>query len=329
MYGISRAALLVAAFGVIASTQAHALTIDATYDPSVPLAAQTAFNQVVSIYDSLYSNPVTVNINVTFGNTGLGQSLTEFVDVSYADWRSAMLADAAANAANAYLNAAVTTLPVANPLGNGLVQVRTADARALGLTNAQVVTGTVLTVSPASDSTLTFTNAPNSFEYDRTPTGTGTYDFQAVAVHELDEVLGVDSTLDSNSGPLPTDFAGEDYFRYGCNAGDGRAITNDINAAVCFKYDGVTKVKQFNQDKSGDFNDWALTSISGDQPAAQDAFGTPDSVPPIGAGTPEQIVLNTIGWDPVTSTSSVPEPASVVLVGSSLLGLGALRRRRG
>jgi len=37
---------------------------------------QTAFNSVVSTYQNLFNNNVTVNINVNFGNTSLGMSDT-------------------------------------------------------------------------------------------------------------------------------------------------------------------------------------------------------------------------------------------------------------
>jgi len=45
------------------------LKINVTYGNTVPAAAQTAFNSVVSTYQNLFNNNVTVNINVNFGNT--------------------------------------------------------------------------------------------------------------------------------------------------------------------------------------------------------------------------------------------------------------------
>ena len=45
-----------------------------TYDTSVPAAAQTAFNSLVSTYESVFTSNITVNIDVTFGTTGLGES---------------------------------------------------------------------------------------------------------------------------------------------------------------------------------------------------------------------------------------------------------------
>ena len=57
--------------------------INVTYDASVPAAAQTAFNSVIATYQSTFTTGNTVNVNLTFGNTGLGQNESEFFSYSY------------------------------------------------------------------------------------------------------------------------------------------------------------------------------------------------------------------------------------------------------
>jgi hypothetical protein len=221
------------------ATPGRAITIITTFESSVPVAAQTAFNNVALTYDAMFSNPITVMIDVAFGATGLGSSSTYIDTVSYSDWRSAMIADSSANPGNAYLAAGVATLPAANPLGSGNAILTFADAMALGFS-----------VSPVTyDSTLTFSNAANTFEYNGIA-APGLYDFQDVAEHELDEALGIGSALTgiANGGALPRNFAVEDYFRY--NALGARFLTTSSSAVVYFAYNGVTDVAQFNQNNA-------------------------------------------------------------------------------
>ncbi|MGH7100126.1 MAG: PEP-CTERM sorting domain-containing protein [Stellaceae bacterium] len=42
--------------------------------------------------------------------------------------------------------------------------------------------------------------------------------------------------------------------------------------------------------------------------------------------SPEFAMLEAIGWDPVESGDSVPEPSSLALFGGALLGCAAVRR---
>ncbi|MGD0500876.1 MAG: NF038122 family metalloprotease [Bryobacteraceae bacterium] len=293
----------------------RAMTIIANFEASVPTAAQTVFNNIVSAYDLLFANPITVTIDVAFGATGLGSSSTYIGTASYSDWRSAMTADSAANPANAYLAAGVATLPATNPLGSGSVVLTYADAMALGFS-----------VSPVTyDSTLTFTNVANMFEYNSVATP-GLYDFQDVAEHELDEALGIGSALTgiANGGALPRNFDAEDYFRY--NASGARWLTTSASAVVDFSYDGVTDVAQFNQNNAyGDRNDWVYADsgcpASSPGPYIQDAIGCPDSVVHLIRTSPEVVVLQTLGYD-----LSTPEPASMALAAAGLAALALFRR---
>ena len=58
--------------------QAGKFRINVTFDDSVPPVAQTAFNSLVATYESVFSSSsLTVNVSVTFGETGLGGSDTQ------------------------------------------------------------------------------------------------------------------------------------------------------------------------------------------------------------------------------------------------------------
>lgn len=59
--------------------------------------------------------------------------------------------------------------------------------------------------------------------------------------------------------------------------------------------------------------------------AGTDAFGTPGATPALG---PDEITaFNVIGYD-LVQQQTVPEPGTLALLGTSLLGLAALRRRQ-
>lgn len=281
------------------------LVINATYDASVPAEAQTAFNSLIKLYENTFSNPVEVNLNITFGDTGLGASDTAQIAVPYSVWVDHLKANAASNTGNTFEATAISNLPASDPLGNGEVTLTTADARALGISQAEV-TGNL---TPQNDSTITFSSHSDvAFEYNQIATA-GRYDFMDVAAHELNEALGIGSALTNlqNNGTTPTgDFAAEDYFRYQTGA-TSRDITLNPNADVSFSYDGgKTDVAQFNQDNNfGDRNDWIYGDGSSppSNPFVQDATEFSGQVAPVlisSAGqTPESTVLSVLGYDEI------------------------------
>jgi sugar lactone lactonase YvrE len=286
--------------------------INVTYDASVPAAAQAAFESLVSTYESVFTTNITVNIDVTFGQTGLGESSTEQIGVSYSAWRAAMIANANANPDNNYAVAAAASLPESDPIGNGTIFLNTANARALGFT-----------ANTAVDSTLTFSNS-SVFEYNGVA-ASGAADFKDVAAHELDEGLGIGSVLTglANNAPIPSgDYVAEDYFRY--SAAGTRAITTNPSAFVYFSNDdGNTNVAQFNQaysaegDSDLDRNDWVYgnTGCPAANPHVQDAIICDDQAVPVGSG-PEITVLNALGYD-----SGTPQTITFSSLGNVTFGV--------
>jgi sugar lactone lactonase YvrE len=265
-----------------------------TYGSGVPGAAQAAFNSLISNYENVFTPNITVNIDVNWGVTGLGESETQQEVETYSAWRGAMVANANANSGNTYAVAAAASLPANDPIGNSTVLVNTPNARALGLiANVPV------------DSTLTFTNVPNTFEYTGTATA-GFADFLDTAAHELDEALGIGSALTGlqDNASIPTgNYEAEDYFRF--SASGVRAITTDPNAVVYFSYDGGnTNVAQFNQaysaqgDTDLDRNDWIYGNFScpAANPHVQDAISCIGQAVATGSG-PEITVLNALGYN--------------------------------
>jgi uncharacterized protein (TIGR03437 family) len=285
--------------------------INVTYDSSVPAAAQTAFNSLVSVYEALFTTNDTMNLNVMFGITGLGESETEELFLSYSQWRAALMANAAANPSNTYAVAAAASLPPTDPLGQGNILIDTTAARELGFS-----------VNTSLDATIILSTAAN-FEYTGVATSS-TVDFMDVAAHELDETLEIGSALTglADNAPLPTDdYFTEDYFRY--SAPGTRAVTTSPTAVVYFSYDGgKTNVAQFNQaysamgDTDLDRNDWIYGNFGcpAATPHIQDAISCGGQAEPVGQpGSPEAIVLNALGYNSGASLS----PQTISFVTSS------------
>ena len=365
----------VLAGALLGSPAARAITINVTYGTganAVPAGAQAIFNQVVANYDAMFSNATltgpntvntgAVNIQVNFGSTGLGESTTNEVAVSYGSWTGALSADSSANPANLYLADAVSSLPLNNPFGSntcnpstfsGCVILNSADARAIGITSGEVVGGclnpSVLCSTPGPDSTLTFSNSICYFDdtIDNPGGCTGnTYNLQNVAEHELDEALGISSTLTglANNAALPSNFAAEDYFRFtansSCNGSAATAGTRCLSTTpgdnIYFSYDnGATDVADFFQGPGADRNDWVYGQGGNcgsfpPGPYVQDAFACPGTtapnIQPGGPVTPEQIVLNTLGYD--AAQSAAPEPGSILLIGCGLAAVCLRKRSR-
>src|SRR5262249_24375901 len=128
---------------------AQAITVNPTYDSSVlaspnMAAIENAFNYVCLQYQNLFTDPVSVNITVSVGTSGLGMSSPSLRGTyTYAQVRSALTS----HATSADDTAAVGTLGSTDPTPSGSAFITTrAEAKALGL----------LTNSTASDGVFLF-----------------------------------------------------------------------------------------------------------------------------------------------------------------------------
>ena len=271
-----------------------ALTIVPTFDTSItsdPNSAkiQSAINAAIQVYQTNFSDSVTVTILFKQMTSGLGQSSTYYNDVSYSSFISALQS----RAATTNDTTALANLPTGsyNPVnGHTLIRSTLAHLRAMGFPNMNLPSGYY-------DSTISINFSLCNL--DRVTINPSKYDLMAVAMHEMDEVLGTSSALSSE-----TEARAADLFRYSSTG--ARNFTTSGDDAY-FSLDGVNRLAQYNQNSSGDYGDW--WSLGTHTPRVQDAFGTAGVVLNLGV---ELVVLDVIGWNRVASQSgsstSAPGP---------------------
>jgi hypothetical protein len=278
-----------------------------TSDPN-SAAIEGAINSAIAVYEADFSDPINVHIAFQEGG-GLGASSTSFDNLSYATYRTELIADAK-TADDVTAIATLPTLAQYNtlfPSAGGNINVKTANLRAVGI-NANVSMDGTITLN-------TSLTTPGS-------AGTsGTYFLQVVAEHEIDEVLGLGSSLPDIQFGAPSP---EDLFRY--DSTGARSFTTTATANAFFSIDGTTDLAQFdNQNDGGDFGDWQSNPLPfGVQPKVQDAFATPGADPALSV---ELRALDVIGYDRVIPPP-VPEPGTAALLASALALLVAFTKRR-
>src|ERR1700731_4931946 len=110
------------------------MQINFIYDQSqsrLPAGFVAAVNYVVNYFDTTFTNAVTVNIDLGYGeiagqslgSSALGESETFFNSVAYSTAVNALKG----NQPSATQQAAYSTLPASSPLGGGTLWVSTAE----------------------------------------------------------------------------------------------------------------------------------------------------------------------------------------------------------
>ncbi len=288
---------------------AHTMTIIATFGSSITSDANSAAIQAgilaaVNQIQSQFSDPISVPI--TFGEgSGLGSSSTSIFQVSYTSYRAALVADSktADDAVAIAQLPAQATSPVD---GSANMWLTVANADALGILHGPVAVYGTISLNTSI------------MNLDRTTIDPSKYDLQAVAMHEIDEVLGLGSGLN-----LPVSFPRlsrpQDLFRY--SAAGVRSYSTSGAATAYLSIDGGTiDLVDFNQNSGGDYGDWLGSGAA----KVQDAFGTPGVIPAYGV---ESLNLDVIGFDLAVEA---PEPGTLLLTmaGFGLLCTKMRRQRR-
>lgn len=310
-----------------ASAHAGSLTITPTFDSSItsdPNAAaiEGAINAAISNVTSSITSSQNLSVSILFQeqSTGLGNSNTAVTEVTYGQFYNALSTIATANPGNTNLQTALASLPnqTNNPVnGSQYVQVTTAEARNLGF-NA----------SPSGyDGTISLNT---SITTPGSPDSSLQYDLQAVATHEIDEVLGIGgdgSTIGENL--FGNNAVGDlDLYRYSAPGTYSYSTTQTTSPYSYFSIDGGnTVLSYFNQTTGADYGDWLSNPIpSGFNPQVQDAYATPGASPTL--GTSEITAFEAIGYDPTQQGTPTPEPGSLTLMAIGMGGMALYLRRR-
>lgn len=307
--------------------------------------AEAGFLAAASIWEGLFSDNVTVNLDVGFSALGagiLGSASSTKWDYGWGTARTALINDQTSsddttatsnlpgvpplsvmiNRTSDNAGSATPYVDSDNDYNNNYLRMTQANARALGLWAA---------VDATTDAAITFSTL-FSWDFDTSDGVTGGYfDFVGIAAHEIGHALGFVSGVDlldyNSSGPYYDDLNFPlntlDLYRY--SDASFTAGVNDLSADTRDKYfsidGGTTNLAYFSE---------GVTHGDGRQASHwRDNLGIGIMDPTAAAGETLAVssldiqAFDVIGWD----LAAVPEPATLTLVGLGLAAL-AYRKRR-
>ena len=321
---------------------AQALVINASYDEgSLSAAVTSVINTAIGFYQNTFADNITVNIDFHNMTSGLGASLIPIYTTSYASYKTQLTLDAT----SANDKTALASLPISVPGGG--IDIKPADARAVGYNAPGMTLTSANTGGFCSGSNL---DGCVGLNLGLTTAYGGSYSLLATVEHEIDEVLGLGSSLSGNGTILNGYMSPEDLFRYSAPGVSSFAVNNGITSSNCagapLAYlsinKGVTNLDTFNNCKNGaDYGDWSTGVLA----QVQSAYGTPGATPSLTVSSVEVTALDVIGYNltPQAQTllaaqikaqtllagksEDLPEPADMVLLGAGFSGLFMARRR--
>lgn len=298
-------ALLLVLILLAFATTARALVIIPVWDSSITNDANAAtiestINMAIEFLEARFADPITVSIEFEEKTSGLGENSYYYYNIPYSQFITSLQSDATTTN-DTYALAHLSAGPADPVTGNGLIHVKTANLRAIGLTGyGSQLPGGFDGIIKLNTSTMNLSRASNN---------PSKYDLLSVAEHEMDEVLGLGSELDFSS---PDYTFPQDLFRY--TAAGARTFTRSGDDAY-FSLDGTNFLVQFNQASNGDYGDWWSTGAH--TPRVQDAFGTRGATPSMGV---ELMALDIQGYDLLPP----PQPGivQITLSGTNLVVTG-------
>jgi hypothetical protein len=278
--------------------------IDVNYDSSVTDLQEsnptlyseftTGVAQAVQYLESLFTNQVTVTLDVGYGEVDgfslgsddLGENEdTEDLSESYSSARAVLLAENAPGS---------STLPAASPL-QGTLNMTPAEALALGLAPN----------NGSLDGYAGFaTQSQGSFSYALgvTPSANDYY-FIGVVEHEMTEEMGRISEVNLQ----PSGYMMMDLFRYTTSgARDLTTGRHSSNATAEFSVDnGATLLGSWNNvGSNGDVGDWYP---SGPAPGGDDSFNDESDPGVINVvGSVDDTLMQALGWQMPTAANETP-----------------------
>jgi hypothetical protein len=289
-------------------------------------AIRAMINRAISIYESRFRDPVTVEILFRYTNTfpngqpfpsgQISQSDWVYYTVPWNSYIQALRRDATTKndvLANASLpdncgggtptptptatpTPTVTPTPTpCGPLSNSIFAT-SANGRAVGLHTrpAMFANGTVGPDGPF-DGIVTL-NSAAAFQFSRPPNGNH-FDAQYFTEHEIDEVLGFGSYLNIPGIRLRP----QDLFSW--RARGNRNLS--VAGARYFSINGgTTNIVNFNQNPTFEFGDWKSAACPQARPFVQNASGCPGQFSDVTTTSPEGVNLDVIGYDLASSPTT-------------------------
>ncbi|HEY2143681.1 MAG TPA: NF038122 family metalloprotease [Candidatus Udaeobacter sp.] len=298
---------------------ATGLIIHATFDSSItgnPNAAaiEAMINRAIAIYESLFSDPITIQIFFRYANTapdgtpfppGAGaQSLSAIYTIPWDVVINALRSDARTsndNLANAHLPGSALSSNILTKSANG-------RAIALNTPTGMFPNGNVGAGGPYDGIVTLNSSAPAPFQFTR-PVNASNLDAQRFTEHEMDEVIGLGSRL----GHPVNDLLPQDLFSW---SSPGVRNISTSGTRYFSINGGATNIVNFNQDPNYDLGDWLITSCPEAHPYVQVAAACIGQISDIAATSPEGINLDVIGYDlaatqpPLVTTNAVTNVVS-------------------
>jgi hypothetical protein len=331
-----RAQAALAILGCAAASQAG-LVFDFSYDSGMDANAVAGFNAAGARWSSLFSDSITVNINIAFQNLGgniLGETWSNETSKSYSNARNALVADAksaddaiAISSLQSGSSFQVKTNRWANsPNGGGSATAYTSTLNSLAMTTANAkALGLLSADDPANDASITFNSA---YSYDFDPTNgisAGKIDFVGIATHEIGHALGFISGVDM------VDYYGSSY------NDNGFAWVNPLDL---FRYKSGTTIPYLCADDTAKYFSLNGSSTSylfangetygdGDQASHwKDNLGLGVMDPTANYGELLQISPNDIMAFDAIGYDTVPEPATMAGLALGVCAIASRRRRK-
>jgi len=272
------------------------LIIHATFDSSItsnPNAAaiEAMINRAISIDESLFSDPITIQIFFRYSTTApdgtplsagtISQSDLVVYTFPWSTYINALRGDAKTSnddLANASLPGTALSSNIKPSSANGrAVALNTPPAM---FANARVGNG------GPYDGIVTL-NSAVPYQFTR-PTSGSNFDAQRSTEHEMDEVIGFGSQVNLS------DLRPQDLFSW---SSAGHRNISSTGTRYFSINGGSTNIVNFSQDSSGDLGDWLSTACPQAHPYVQNAFGCAGQSSDVTATSPEGINLDVIGYD--------------------------------
>jgi hypothetical protein len=271
-------------------------------------AIQAMVISAIQICQTLFADPITVPIRFRLSafrpdgtplDTLVGASNTSSLLRDWNEYVAALVADGQTTN-DAIANATLPPAPI-----TAKIDTKTAGGRAIGLdTPPGMFADGSVGAGGLYDGIITL-NSDKPLQFTR-PASPGNFDAQTFTEHEIDEVLGLGSHIDS---PAPQFLSPQDLFIW---SSPGVRNTDSTGVRYFSIDSGNHNIVNLNQDPGGDFGDWLSDDFC---PAVhffvQDAFNCAGQSADITATSPEGVNLDVIGYDLIPAIP--PPPASGTL----------------